>query len=355
MSNWITVCDFPLQQDLSAVADFIRRHQLPLRITEENNHQRVACLAPQLVDPMKQLLERWQSGELDLAQVKVHVYDENETASAGQAQVDEPQNKVLPESVDANAKPGAEPRKKPAVYSVIPDWPLLQTPVSLLLIASCFIGWFLLRQGWFEPLVIFPQQSGDFGPSASSLSRHLAHGEYWRLWTPAIVHFSLPHALFNSLGIWIVGRSLEARAGSLWFALLVLISAPVANLAQYFWAPQNLFGGMSGVVYALIGVAFVIQRWQPQWRDLPSSLVWLAVVWLLVCMSGLVDYFIAGGIANAAHLGGFAAGLILGLLFCIAGGARRYFGSGVGVGVGGEPGNSSSTDARPSANARKRF
>ncbi|TLM77378.1 rhomboid family intramembrane serine protease [Microbulbifer harenosus] len=343
MSNWITVCEFPLQQDLSALAAFIQRHQLPLRISEENNRQCVASLAPQLVQPMQQLLERWQAGQVDLSQLTVHVYDENPAASAqetatsaAESRVGEhqPQGRDTADDVADSADAGRGPV---AAFTVIPQWPLRQTPVCLVLIALCFIGWLLLRQGWIEALVIFPQRDGGFDMSGSSLAWHLSRGEFWRLWTPAIIHFSLPHALFNSLGIWIVGRSLEARAGSGWFALLVLLSAPVSNLAQYLWSPQTLFGGMSGVVYALVGAALVIQRWQPQWRDVPASLIWLAVVWLLVCMLGVVDYFIAGGIANAAHIGGFAAGLILGLLFCVAGGGRRYFSGNVAEAVGSGP------------------
>ena len=328
MSDWVTVCEFSLQDDLSDVAAFIRRHQLPMRISEERNRQQVASLVPQLVDPMRQLLQRWQAGEVDLAQVSVHVYEEQqaENVTAG-ANPDDSPDTVADGSEASGSDPSATAEVAPAPEvppSAIPQWRLSETPLSMLLIALCFIGWFLLREGWVEGLVIFPNQKGDFDFERSSLAWHLAQGEYWRLWTPAMVHFSLPHALFNSLGIWIVGRSLEARAGTLLFALLVLVSAPVSNLAQYFWSPQVLFGGMSGVVYALVGAAFVIQRWQPAWRDVPESIIWLAVVWLLVCMSGIVDYFIPGGIANAAHLGGFAAGLVLAVLFCIAGGARRF-------------------------------
>ena len=330
LSNWITVCDFPLGKDLSPLADFIRRHQLPLRITEENNTQVVASLAPQLIEPMRQLLARWQEGSVDLAQVNVHVHDASANISGEPSEhiSEEATEKVTEKSTETAASEteddSRDARAPQPPAGVIPQWPLKQTPVSLLLIALCFIGWFMLRQGWAEPLIIYPQQPGDFDVPGTSLAMHLAQGEFWRLWTPALVHFSIPHALFNSLGVWIVGRSLEARAGSLWFALLVLISAPAANLAQYFSAPQNLFGGMSGVVYALIGCALVIQRWQPQWRDVPSALIWLSVVWLFVCMLGVVDYFIPGGIANAAHVGGFVAGLLLGLLFCLAGGSRYF-------------------------------
>ncbi|WP_226668251.1 rhomboid family intramembrane serine protease [Microbulbifer aggregans] len=349
MSDWVTVYEFPLQDDLSAVAAFIRRHQLPMRISEERNHQCVATLAPQLAEPMRQLLQRWHAGEVDLEKISVHVYEEQPSdmqppdlqgsdvaQSTGKSVAGDPAGPV--DTTSRQEPVSGEPSISEVPYSVIPQWRLGQTPVSLLLIVLCFIGWALLSQGWVKGLVIFPQQAGDFDFGQSSLAAHLAQGEYWRLWSPAMVHFSLPHALFNSLGIWIVGRSLEARAGSWLFALLVFISAPVSNLVQYFWSPQVLFGGMSGVVYALVGAAFVVQRWVPGWRDVPPSLIWVAVIWLLVCMSGVVDYFISGGIANAAHIAGFASGLILGLLFCLAGGARRF-----------------APQARPVKNARETF
>ncbi|MBY6210154.1 rhomboid family intramembrane serine protease [Microbulbifer agarilyticus] len=323
MNQWITICEFPLGRDLSPLAEFIRRHDLPVRISEENNAQVVASLVPQLVEPLRDLFARWQEGSVDLARIEVQVHDPSEVQSeTGGVNSDvDGEASVAQSATEASAKKSE--RTEPV--SAIPQWPLQQTPVSLLLIALCFIGWFMRYKGLEAPLAIYPEQQGDFNLPGSILSQQLSQGEFWRLWTPAMIHFSPLHALFNSLGVWIVGRSLEARAGSLWFALLVLISAPAANIAQYAWSPNVLFGGMSGVVYALIGATLVIQRWQPQWRDVPAALIWLAVVWLLVCMTGLVDYFIPGGIANAAHAGGFAAGLLLGILFCLGGGAQRYF------------------------------
>ncbi|MBB5211178.1 rhomboid family intramembrane serine protease [Microbulbifer hydrolyticus] len=333
MSNWITVCEFPLSEDLSAVAEFIHRHQLPMRISEENNCQCVASLAPQLVEPMQQLLERWRAGEVDLSQIQVHTYDADQpmpeptpapatdSGEGGEpgAQPDAP--------ADAAAKPKPQQMVPP---SVIPQWSLRQTPLSLILIALCFIGWFLQWSGLDSGLVISPQPPGDFNIPDSSLGQHIAASEFWRLWTPAMIHFSLPHALFNSLGIWIVGRSLEARAGTLLFTLLVLIVAPVANFLQFLWSPEIKFGGMSGVVYGMVGAVFVIQIWAPRWKDVPKSVIWLMIVWLVLCAIGVVEKIFSVGIANAAHIGGFAAGLLLALIFCAAGGARRYFSAGHG-------------------------
>ncbi|WP_288129289.1 rhomboid family intramembrane serine protease [Microbulbifer sp.] len=327
MSEWLTVCEFPLGEDLTPVAAFIRRHQLPLRITEERNHQRVSSPVAQLVEPMRKLLQDWHAGRVDLQQITVQM--KRVEGEAEPSVIDRDADQSTPPagepSVATEASDESAPRPGAAPFSVIPDWPLRSTPVCLVLIALCFIGWFLLRHNLFGPLIIEPQQPGDFTVPDSTLSQQLSRGEFWRLWTPAIVHFSLVHALFNSLGIWILGRTLEARAGSLWFAVLVLLSAPVSNLAQYYVSPENLFGGMSGVVYALVGAIFVIQWWRPGWREVPRSIIWAAIAWYLLCMSGIVDYFLPGGIANAAHLGGLLSGLLLGFLFCIGGGARRYF------------------------------
>jgi GlpG protein len=315
LADWIPVCDFSIDDDLAELAQFIQRHQLPLRIGEENNRQRLWTLDPRLREPLRLLVQRWRAGEVQLAQVSVQMEEaapaekSNAAVNGGEADGD----------AEADALPGG------AISDAgLPHWPWRKTPVSLALIALCFIGWLLQSRGLAQGLIIFPERVGDFDLGQSSLAWHFARGEFWRLWTPAIVHFSVLHALFNALGVWILGRPLEARAGSLTFALFVLISAAVANLVQYSWAPQNIFGGMSGVVYALVGCVFVLQHWQPQWREVPSGIVFVAVIWLLVCATGLIDYFISGGIANAAHLGGFACGLTLTLLYCLLGGARSF-------------------------------
>jgi GlpG protein len=36
--------------------------------------------------------------------------------------------------------------------------------------------------------------------------------------------------------------------------------------------------------------------------------------WLVLCMTGAIDYFIGGGVANAAHVGGLLAGSVFAYL-----------------------------------------
>ncbi|WP_299581386.1 rhomboid family intramembrane serine protease [uncultured Microbulbifer sp.] len=323
MSQWITVYSFPSSKDLSALARFIHRYQLPLRITEEKNQQLLLSPDAGLADMLKPLLQRWDSGELDLDRVQMQRVENGEPTSEGpqttNATIETQQG---PEGAMSDGQPKAS-------AFVLPTFPLDKTPISLLLIALCFLGWFLQINNLSSGLLIYPDRSSGalFSQtpfSQSSLAWHIQQGQWWRLFTPAIVHFSLPHALFNALGIWILGRPIEARGGSFLFVALVLFGAVASNLAQYCWEPRVLFGGMSGVVYALVGFALVVQRFQPQWRDIPTGILTVALVWLLLCALGIMTLLTGVGVANAAHIGGLLSGLFIALVYCALSGARRF-------------------------------
>ncbi|WP_444934381.1 rhomboid family intramembrane serine protease [Microbulbifer sp. JTAC008] len=306
MSHWITVYSFPISKDLSALFRLIQRYQLPLRIAEEENQQALLTTDSGIAELLKPLLQDWERGLVDLDRVQL--------------------TKAEPE--DGDHLPGEEgqaPKEKtPVSPSFLPTFPMDKTPISLLLIGLCFFGWFLHSNNLSAPLLIYPDTSGGPLFSQSSLMWHLERGEFWRLWTPAIINLSFQHALFNALAIWILGRPLEARGGPFIYSLLVLLGGIAANLSQYAWKPEVIFAGMSGVVYTLVGFTVVMQRWQPAWRDIPPGIITLAIVWMILCVLGVITYFTGIGIANAAHLGGFFAGFLIALVYCVAGGARKF-------------------------------
>ncbi|AWF83555.1 rhomboid family intramembrane serine protease [Microbulbifer sp. A4B17] len=301
----MTVYSFPISKDLSALFRFIQRYQLPLRITEEGNQQALLTTDSGIAELLKPLLQDWERGLVDLDRVQL-TPAEPETHS---------------QQVEAEQSPG---EKKPVRPSFLPSFPLDKTPISLLLIALCFFGWFLHSNNLSAPFLIYPDNNSGHPFSQSSLMWHLEKGEIWRLWTPAIINLSFQHALFNALAIWIFGRPVEARGGPIIFSVLVLLGGVVANLSQYAWKPEVIFAGMSGVVYTLIGFALVVQRWQPAWRDIPPGIITLSVVWMILCAIGVITYLTGIRIANAAHFGGFFAGLLIALVYCIAGGARKF-------------------------------
>jgi GlpG protein len=134
----------------------------------------------------------------------------------------------------------------------------------------------------------------------------ILHGQVWRLFTPMFIHFDILHILFNMLWLRDLGSMIEARQRSGFFILLVLTLAAVSNLAQYFVAGP-IFGGMSGVVYGLLGYVWMRAKFDPSsgYFVHPTTMT-IMLIWLVVCYTKLL-----GPVANTAH----TAGLILGGLW----------------------------------------
>jgi len=149
----------------------------------------------------------------------------------------------------------------------------------------------------------------------SYLNDTLHSGQWWRLLTPMLIHFGILHLAMNTLWYWELGRRIEARQGPLMLLLLTLLFSLAANFAQYLHAGPSLFGGLSGVLYGLLGHCWIFQRLAPTpaYR-LPPGVLVMMLAWLLICMTGIFELLQFGAIANAAHVGGLLAGCLTGLL-----------------------------------------
>ncbi|QDD88744.1 rhomboid family intramembrane serine protease [Pseudomonas oryzihabitans] len=143
----------------------------------------------------------------------------------------------------------------------------------------------------------------------------LAQGEWWRLVTPIFLHFGILHLAMNALWYWELGRRVEFRQGGLMLLLLTLVFAVGSNLAQYAWSGPALFGGLSGVLYGLLGHCWLFQ-WlapNPAYR-MPRGVVAMMLIWLVICLTGVFGVLGFGAIANGAHVGGLVLGCLSGLL-----------------------------------------
>lgn len=149
----------------------------------------------------------------------------------------------------------------------------------------------------------------------ADLSYTLEAGQWWRLLTPMLLHFGWLHLVFNMLWVWEFGRRIELLSGPLLLLGLVLLSSLLANLTQYFLYGVGLFGGMSGVVFGLIGYAMVWDKRLPESLHGVSPGIYIfMLVYLVVGFTGAIDLLGLGTIANGAHLGGLVAGVLLGLV-----------------------------------------
>lgn len=146
----------------------------------------------------------------------------------------------------------------------------------------------------------------------------IRHGELWRLITPIFLHFSILHILFNMMWLKDLGTVIEKRLGPATLLGLVAGIGIISNLAQYYFHGP-VFGGMSGVVYGLLGYVWVKSRVDPSSGFfLSQQTVFIMLGWLVLCFTGVL-----GPIANFAHLGGLVAGVLCGLGAPRAGGNPR--------------------------------
>ena len=135
-------------------------------------------------------------------------------------------------------------------------------------------------------------------------------GQLWRLFTPAIIHFGIMHIAFNLLWLYQLGSAIETRQNTKRMMILVFSIALLSNLAQFFWSGP-MFGGMSGVVYGLLGYVWAQGKFNPGVGiGLNQSTTVMMLVWFIVCWMGLV-----GNIANMAHTIGLVSGILLGVLY----------------------------------------
>ncbi|AMQ90403.1 Rhomboid protease GlpG [Marinobacter sp. THAF39] len=147
----------------------------------------------------------------------------------------------------------------------------------------------------------------SLGGRLDALSATVASGQLWRLISPDFLHFSWTHIIFNSVMLWFLGSQIEWIDGRARLVALFLVTSLAANLLQYL-VSGPLFGGLSGVVYGILGYCWLSQQRRPRFQ-FPPALVTFALVWMVIGFTPIPEMIGLGRMANEAHLGGFVGGL----------------------------------------------
>lgn len=262
-----------LDQDLTDFTAILWQHKIPHRVLEVEGEQLLLVPYHVNAEQITQLYQMWQRGE-DLSGLQVQ-----------------------------------RQRSQGGLETILKSWLSLSLiAISVIITLMVSLGDNFQMMGWFT-IVDFQVQGNKV--YYSDLLTSLTGGQLWRLFTPAFMHFNLPHIIFNLLWVWVVGRRIESYLG--WPVLLglFLFSALVSNIAQ-FWVSGPMFGGMSGFVFALLGFAWFWDRLKPaRMIGMPPALMGFMMFWLILGYTGALESLGMGSIANTAHLVGLIAGLVL--------------------------------------------
>jgi len=138
----------------------------------------------------------------------------------------------------------------------------------------------------------------------------MKQGELWRLFSPALLHGSPMHLVFNMFNLYILGGVVERIHGGRFYVLLLLICQAAATLTQILlpdWLEWPLAIGASGAVFGVFGFVWIRPKVESGYPvEIPSFNVKFMLGFLVLCMTGLL-----GGIANGAHVGGLLAGMLI--------------------------------------------
>lgn len=292
--QWHKVEVFNVQLDLSPLLHHLQNQSIAYRVTEDHdgqwlwvgNSEVAGSLRDWLAKQEGDFMARPQQGsEIDVS------LEQQASASA---------NFLL--------------RKQIEFLGLLRHFPV--TIVTVLLgVAGALLIEFDKEFQWISWLTFQPVKVMGTQLALSTFSYGLEQLHYWRAFTPVFLHFGFFHILFNGLWVWEFGRRIELHFGGAFLILAILITGILSNFTQYIWQGPSLFGGLSGVLYALLGFLWVYNRFRPhRITTLPPGIIGFMLFWMVLGMSGAVNLFIDGSVANAAHFGGLVSGILLALV-----------------------------------------
>lgn len=169
----------------------------------------------------------------------------------------------------------------------------------------------------FVPARLF--HSAELGPGAFSFG-------VFGLFASMFLHGGLLHLAGNMLFLWIFGDNVEDALGPVLYPLAYLVTGVAGSLLHYAASPGSTIPtiGASGAISGVMGAYFVLY---PRARVLTVIPVFFLIrllylpAWLLLgfwilfqVLNGCAAGPAGSGVAYLAHVGGFGAGIIVGLL-----------------------------------------
>uniref|UniRef100_A0A7S3L8V8 rhomboid protease n=1 Tax=Amphora coffeiformis TaxID=265554 RepID=A0A7S3L8V8_9STRA len=167
------------------------------------------------------------------------------------------------------------------------------------------------------------------GPSAQTLRELGArdtnliveHGQWWRLFTPLVLHAGIVHYLFNMAAFFFIGGAVEQSHGMFNTFLIFMISGVGGNILSAIFLSQYISVGASGGIFGLIGacLADIMLNWNILFLksgeddDKTRKRNFWAIFWIFIEIVVNILLGTTPLIDNFTHLGGGLYGFCCGL------------------------------------------
>jgi membrane associated rhomboid family serine protease len=166
-------------------------------------------------------------------------------------------------------------------------------------------NWIFEHGSLFASGAYVPGGVAILGAHQTAAGFHLvgvAHGEWWRLFSAAFLHYGPFHLGVNMYSLFFAGTLLEQVIGRWRFALLYLGSGIAGSAGALALSPNSVTVGASGAIFGILGALFVLER--------RGNIATGGQVAALIVIN-LVFTFALSNISVGGHIGGLIAGVVL--------------------------------------------
>lgn len=132
----------------------------------------------------------------------------------------------------------------------------------------------------------------------------IIEGEWWRFFTPIVLHIGFVHLLMNTLALFYLGAAVERLFGNLRFLFIYILAGFSGALASFLFN-DGVSAGASGAIFGCFGALLFFGC---IYKDLFFRTIGMNII--VVLGINLVLGFVLPGIDNAGHIGGMVGGFL---------------------------------------------
>jgi membrane associated rhomboid family serine protease len=173
--------------------------------------------------------------------------------------------------------------------------------------------------------LIGPQTLNFGGETATLNHQNTPLPVYFNFLSSMFMHGDIGHIFGNMLFLWIFGDNIENLVGHIRFVLFYLLCGIAAALAQIVMGPDSIIPmlGASGAISGVLGgymILFPKRKVRALIFRMYTTVPAYVALGLWIGYQIILGYMTptgGGGVAYAAHIGGFIAGVVLVKVFAI--------------------------------------